>query len=251
MLSPEFEAYHQDCASMPARPPKLVLLPGLDGTGRLFKDFIAALPRTLETVAIGYPADRCLPYADLAAIVQSNLPTPEPFVLLAESFSTPLAIHCARTHPQGLKGLVLCCGFATSPVQPALRMAFSLLAPTLLRIPLSDFAMKTVLVGPSPSPALLLEARNAVSSVGRDVMITRVREVLNCDVRAALTKISLPTLYLRAKQDRLVGSRSCDEIRRLRPRTTIAEIDGPHLLLQAKPQQAAEVVAKFISQLSP
>ena len=92
---------------MLANAPKLVLLPGLDGTGRLFKDFIAALPPTLSAVAVAYPGDRCLPYADLAAIVQSNLPTPEPFVLVAESFSTPLAIACAAKQPLGLKGLVL------------------------------------------------------------------------------------------------------------------------------------------------
>jgi pimeloyl-[acyl-carrier protein] methyl ester esterase len=236
---------------MPARAPKLVLLPGLDGTGRLFKDFIAALPRTLETIPVGYPADRCLTYADLATIVHSNLPTPEPFVLVAESFSSPLAIQCAAMHPPGLKGVVLCAGFATSPVRPALRLACSLLTPALLRIKPSDIVMKTALVGRSPSAALLFDTRNAIASVGRDVMIMRIREVLNCDVRSPLTQICLPTLYLRAKRDRLVGFRSCEEIRRLKPRTIIVEIDGPHLLLQTQPEQAANAIAKFIANLDP
>src|SRR6266568_1921678 len=200
---------------MSAPAPKLILLPGLDGTAKLFSDFIAALAPEFEALTVAYPPDRCLPYADLVAIVQSNLPTPEPFILVAESFSTPIAIQCAAMHPQGLKGLVLCSGFASSPVLGARRLAYSLLTPGLLRMPLSDFALKTALVGPTPSPELLLAVRNTVSSVNTDVIIARVREVLNCDVRAFLAQVCIPILCIRAKQDRLVSSRSSEEIRRL------------------------------------
>jgi hypothetical protein len=39
---------------------KLVLLPGMDGTGELFSNFEAALPSSLETVRVRYPADDTL-----------------------------------------------------------------------------------------------------------------------------------------------------------------------------------------------
>src|ERR1700688_5080921 len=38
----------------------LVLLPGLDGTGELFADFIAALPESWTTATVAYPSDRFL-----------------------------------------------------------------------------------------------------------------------------------------------------------------------------------------------
>ena len=34
---------------------KVVLLPGLDGTGILFKPFIEALPKNIETLVVSYP----------------------------------------------------------------------------------------------------------------------------------------------------------------------------------------------------
>ncbi|MBX9790721.1 MAG: hypothetical protein K2Y37_17530 [Pirellulales bacterium] len=44
----------------------LVLLPGLDGTGSLFADFVSALDGQIETVVVAYPARvgyarRCVP----------------------------------------------------------------------------------------------------------------------------------------------------------------------------------------------
>jgi len=39
-------------------PKTLVLLPGLDGTGNLFTNFISALPPTLSTRIVPYPTDR-------------------------------------------------------------------------------------------------------------------------------------------------------------------------------------------------
>jgi hypothetical protein len=34
---------------------KLILLSGLDGTGKLFAAFIEALPKTIETQVVSYP----------------------------------------------------------------------------------------------------------------------------------------------------------------------------------------------------
>lgn len=44
---------------------KLVLLPGLDGTGLLFKPFVSALPSSAETLIITYPPDEKLSYKKL------------------------------------------------------------------------------------------------------------------------------------------------------------------------------------------
>jgi hypothetical protein len=38
----------------------LLLLPGMDGTGRMFAPLIARLPASLEPRAIAYPGDRAL-----------------------------------------------------------------------------------------------------------------------------------------------------------------------------------------------
>ena len=50
----------------------LVLLPGLDGTGGLFADFVAALPADITTTVIAYPNSLLLDYAALEAFVQEE-----------------------------------------------------------------------------------------------------------------------------------------------------------------------------------
>lgn len=67
-------------------PKHLVLLPGLDGTGELFVDFVAALPESWTATTVTYPTDRFLRYADLRPFVGSAVPQLERFVVVAESF---------------------------------------------------------------------------------------------------------------------------------------------------------------------
>jgi pimeloyl-ACP methyl ester carboxylesterase len=88
--------------------PTLVLLPGMDGTGELFANLVDAMPEPFELITVRYPTDQELSYSELKAFVQAACPVSRPFVLLAESFSTPAAIQYAATMPPNLCGLVLC-----------------------------------------------------------------------------------------------------------------------------------------------
>lgn len=229
--------------------PKLVLLPGLDGTGDLFRDFVRALPSEVDVLTVRYPNDRCLPYAELIETVRATCPLSAPIVLLAESFSTPLAIQYAATNPANLKGLVLCAGFVTSPVLGLRRLLYSLLMPVLFRIKLPEFAAKRWLVGADAPSALLNAIRNAITSVQPKVLVSRVHAVFECDVRAELKQVTVPILYIQAQQDRLVKASSVENIKRIKPQTTVARVDGPHLVLQKEPRRAAEVTWEFIQRL--
>jgi hypothetical protein len=52
---------------------KLVLLPGLDGTGELYDAFTAALA-DIETQVVSYPPDRELGYSELEQFIRERLP---------------------------------------------------------------------------------------------------------------------------------------------------------------------------------
>jgi pimeloyl-ACP methyl ester carboxylesterase len=83
----------------------------------LFSEFAAALSGEFEITTVRYPAEQCLSYSDLAGFVRAACPISGPFVLLAESYSTPLAIKYAASNPDNLQGLVFCAGFAKSPIR--------------------------------------------------------------------------------------------------------------------------------------
>jgi pimeloyl-ACP methyl ester carboxylesterase len=221
----------------------------MDGTGDLFADFVKALPDEFETEIVRYPTDVSLSYSDLMLHVNSATPAAEPFTLVAESFSTPLAIQLAAMNPPNLKGLVLCAGFATSPVRSWLRFLCSLLSPVLFRLPLPEFIGRRLLVGPTAPPTLLVAVLTAISSVQPKVLSARFRSVLACDARTELTQISVPILYIRAMQDCLIHPSCLEEIQQINPQTAVAVVDGPHLLFQREPTQTAAVVAGFVRQI--
>jgi pimeloyl-ACP methyl ester carboxylesterase len=222
----------------------------MDGTGNLFADFVDALPASFDIVTVRYLTERCLSYSELEHLVRAACPTSGPFLLLAESFSTPLAIKYAASNPEHLVGLVLCAGFATSPVRGWRRLLGWLLAPLMFRIPLPNLAAKLCLVGPDAQPSLLAKVRTAVFSVQPKVLTARLRSVLACEVRAELGQVTVPILYIQASQDRLVSASCLEELRRIKPQITVAVLEGPHLLLQREPRRAAEVVAGFAQHLA-
>eukprot|EP01136_Pigoraptor_vietnamica_P024202 Opistho-1_new@77020 len=94
----------------------LVLLPGMDGTGDLLDSFVAAMSPGIKVKVLRYPVAEVLDYEGLEVLVRDELPVDEPYVLLGESFSGPVAISIAASRPPQLAGLVLCCTFARNPL---------------------------------------------------------------------------------------------------------------------------------------
>jgi pimeloyl-ACP methyl ester carboxylesterase len=228
----------------------LVLLPGLDGTGNLFARFVSALTPGLDARIVRYPTDRLLNYADLFSSVGDAIPQSEPFVLLAESFSTPVAVMIAATNPVSLKGLIICAGFVRNPVRGWLRYTKSLVQSPLFRMPPPKFVLEHFLIGAHAPPGLRDEVRRTLRSVAPEVMAFRVRAVMACDAAREFSRIRVPTLYLQAEQDRLVSKASFEEIQQLKPDAILAVIGAPHFVLQREPQKAADTIAGFIADLA-
>lgn len=225
---------------------RVVLLPGMDGTGELFVEFMRSMPEPGSIQAIRYSQETAQSYLQLLPSVKAFVPECEPYFLLAESFSTPLAIQFAATKPPHLKGMILCAGFASSPLVGWKRALAVRLAPILFRLPFSSAAMTHFLIGEGASPPLKSALRNAILSVRPGVLAERLRAVLGCDAREALRQVAVPILYIQATGDRLIPKSCMEEIRKIQPDIRVARIDGPHLILQRDPQQAAQFVAGFI-----
>jgi pimeloyl-ACP methyl ester carboxylesterase len=227
---------------------KLVLLPGLDGSGELLRGLAAVLPEGLETETLWYPADRWMSYGELAGTLRGAIPVDEPFVLVAESFGTPLAILIAALEPPNLKGIVLSAGFATSPVRGWWRTLAWDLAPLLSHLTMPAFVARYLMVGDEAPRALVESLTGAVSWVTPRVLGKRVREMLNVDVRAELAQVKVPVLYLQPTRDRLVHPLCIEEMQAVK-QGRVVTIDAPHMLLQCEPKLCAEVLAGFVREL--
>jgi pimeloyl-ACP methyl ester carboxylesterase len=226
--------------------PVLVLLPGMDGTGALFAGFRRALAPGIRTIVVSYPPDQDLGYAGLEAIVCARLPRDEPFVILAESFSGPIAVSIAASRPAGLCRLILVCSFARSP-RPLLAPLRPLVQFLPVRsVPIGLFAWPAF--GRFSTPRLRSDLAAALAHVPPSVIRRRLHAVLEVDVTRRLPKVDVPTLYLRASEDRLVP-RSASGVLSVIPQIRLGEVEGPHFLLQACPASAALHVQAFLREM--
>ncbi len=226
---------------------RFVLLPGMDGTGDLFEPFLQALPSGLETTIVQYPRNEELGWADLLRIVESAVPTGEPYCLVAESFSGPLAIEFAAAQPTGLKALVLCTSFCSNPLWRGLRRFTRFARPVLFKRRMPRSFVRHFLLGRSAPRELTDWVLSVIASVTPETLASRAALLHSVDASPALGRVKVPVLYLEAARDRLVAGRGCAQVQAALPKVTLATLDGPHLLLQRLAQESCEQIMQFLA----
>lgn len=221
----------------------LVLLPGLDGTGRLFEPLLGVIPRHIPTRVITYPQERPMSLDELVGYVWREISGESRVVLLAESFSGPVAVRYAADHADQVAAVVLCASFVRSPAWSWLR---HLACPMFFREPF--MALGRCLLGggelPTGEQKLL---KDAIAQVPPWILADRVRQVLTVDCVDALVLCKMPILYLQAGRDRMVGRQCVSEVMAAGPQVAVRTVDGPHLLLQARPREAWEAIEAWIA----
>ena len=228
---------------------RMVLLPGMDGTGALFGPLLRALPPEVEPSVVRYPRDLPMDRAELQAFVADAMPKGEPYVLVAESFSGPPAILHAAARPPGLRALVLSATFASNPLPPSLHWLRVFLSSGIFRVGMPEEFVRTFLAGRDCTPELMDLVMEVFRGLDPDVMAHRLRQVLDVDVEDSVASIAVPTLYLGGDADRLVGLRGLAQIGPRLPGMATVVLEGPHLLLQARPEEAVREILAFLGPL--
>jgi pimeloyl-ACP methyl ester carboxylesterase len=214
-----------------------LLLPGLDGTGRLFRGFVCSAPSRFATTVHSYPADPSLRLDNLVERLRADIR--EPVMIIAESFSGPIAIRLAATLPRMLLALVLVNSFATAPLSRWCRLLpWSFMF--AVRPPI--WAVRRYLVG--DDTALAHEVQDTVSSVSASVLSARVHQLLSLPEPTDRAAIPAPVLCLRGIQDRLVASDLVSP-HVTAPLLQVQERAGPHMLLQAAPSESWTAIDQF------
>ena len=241
------QTYHE-CSRMDTPRTQLVLLPGLEGSGYLFDGLLTELGSSFEAQVLRYPSTAGT-YDELLPLVEPIVTQSRPCFVLAESFSTPLAVRLCAAAPAGIQGLILCNGFVSNPLAAFESLMATAIAPWVLHVPLTDFTARTWLVGPDASAGLVSAVQQAIGPVPASVLWARLNAVFHCDAREALARLDIPLLYIHATRDRLIGSAGLREIQRIRPDIPVEHVDGPHLLLQSQPKRCAEIISRCVERI--
>lgn len=220
----------------------LVLLPGLDGSGKLFANFIAALGDGRQVLVIDYDCGGPQDYESLFRQTLARLPQKGDFILIAESFSGPIAAMIGAANIHNLKMIIFVATFLEG-FRPLMFWA-ARHAGTLRRIRAPSFILKNIFFD-AETPEDVLEAfRNIIKRLPAAVLEARLRAVES--LKAGGIRIEKPCVYIGARGDRLVPARCAGPFQRAAPHIQVLQVDGPHFLLQARAGRCAEVIEKLI-----
>ncbi|WP_298256907.1 alpha/beta hydrolase [uncultured Litoreibacter sp.] len=221
----------------------IVILPGLDGTGALVSQLQDLLAVEHSVTAVHYPAELSR-YDDIKSWLQSALPQTD-YILVAESFSGPLAVMIGASCPRQLKGIVFVASFARSPRRlPAISASLLRFLPVKSRV-FTGLA-QPVLMGKWSSAAFTRSFTKSLRIVPLATLSARLREVLRVDVTDKIAQIKAPYTYLQATHDRLVPAKISNDFNTGAGKVTL--VAGPHFLLQANPEDTAKHILAFAAQ---
>jgi pimeloyl-ACP methyl ester carboxylesterase len=224
---------------MPAAP-EIVLLPGLDGTGDLFERVAPFLAKYLTVRIVRYPPDPTLGYGGYTELVRREIGKRQVF-LLGESFSGPVAVRVAKQLGEQIKGIVLAATFVKNPWPGWLIRRAAHLDPLATPVKIRD----AILMGSYGDAELKRKVDEIIRTLPRPVRAARLRAMADVDVRDDFAALRCPILVLHGRGDWLVPKKSMQNAIIMKGRARMVVIPGPHMLLQTRPEDAADEIVSF------
>ena len=205
--------------------PRLVYLPGLDGTGDLFYRQQASLDGAFDIRTFRFNHLISPSWQDLVSAVVDEHIQDRPVVLCGESFGACLALAVADRVPDAVAGMIL-----VNPASSFRRATLlNTLSTALLAIPeaivhaSSGLCLNWLCIPSRLAPTDLQQFRRAIESVKKADTLHRLELLKQFDVTALpLERLNCPALVLAGQRDRLLPSES--EARRLVTRLPVANL---------------------------
>lgn len=217
---------------------RLILLPGMDGTGKLFVPLVSLIP-DIDVEVIPLPETGPQDYDSLTDWVSSKLPESD-FVLLAESFSGPIAARLSQQNNPHLKSIIFVASFLSSPSFWKLAFARCLPIKLLSKMPGARFFYKVFCLGQDVKPQSLKLFESVLVEVPQVILKARLKTIV--DLTYCPFSSNLAVTYIQASDDKLVPDAALQDFLRSYSDLNLIKICGPHFLLQAKAEEAARVI---------
>jgi pimeloyl-ACP methyl ester carboxylesterase len=232
--------------------PRLLLVPGIDGTGTLFYRQIPSLERRFAVSATRL-RDTAESMDDLVDDLDQEISRLAPdggrVALVGESFGGALSLSYALAHPQRVERLVILNSFAHFESPARLSVGYHLLRATpwaLMRI------VRTLNAGRMHSAKTerdeIRRFHDLMRSTTREGYLSRLRILRHYDLRDRLPALAPPVLYLAADRDTLVPAvQQARLMSGLSPRASMRVLEGHgHSCLIAPDLDLAAIIDDWI-----
>jgi len=193
---------------------KLILLPGLDGTGNLFEPLINEIQNERSIEVISYPLNEALTYSELVSFVGNKI-----------------------------EGIILVASFITPPHKHLLKLSSLLPVKSLLKFEIPNFLIRRYCLGSEVAESVIIKFKSIIKLVNPNVLVHRINEIKKLTNKELLSNNSCKITYIQALNDKLVQNRCLKELSSVVTLETEV-VAGPHFLLQAKPKECAKIILK-------
>ena len=235
----------------------VVLVSGMDGTGKLFYRQVPLLARSyrVATYALRDSATSMEQLvADLGEVIDAVAPDTRRAIVVGESFGGALALSFALARPEQVSGLVVLNSFPHFTPQVRLHLA----RVALRALPWGAMSLVRRLT------ASRLHSRHThrgevdrfmelTALTTRERYCNRLQVLTRYDVRPRLHDVRAPTLFIASEEDHLVPSvAQAQYMARLVPRSTIRVLDGHgHICLIAPDIDLGQILDAWRRSLVP
>ena len=223
--------------------PKIVLLPGMDGTGILFEPFLECAPDDVDISFIKLPQNKDYKYTDYAKYISQQIGS-DPTIIVAESYSGMIAYELLHTQKCDIRHILFAASFLSRPTKLA-----ALLKPIpiqLLRLFLKfRFMIGFVLFGRYKTSKLLDLFYQALSDIPDSTLKNRINQVANLEIPKNIIKI--PCSYIRPANDNLVSKTAINIIESKCDTLDRYDVDGTHFILQTNPKDCWHIIKRIIA----
>lgn len=183
-----------------------LLLPGLDGSAELFDEFVQCRPRA-EVHLVRYPLDSTWQLDDYVAHAETAARAIGPCMVLAESFSGPIALRLAR-RCESVAAIVWVASFLRCP-NPLLRsVPLDVVGARVQRWITSTPLVRLMCLDFDVTPTCVRTVQQVVRALPIEVLRSRLRLLRDLDPNGALDGLDKPWFALTASRDRLVVTSS-------------------------------------------
>lgn len=241
---------HSVNSSQSVEPMIWTFLPGLHGTDELYGAIRERLPKGVQAEFVNLPSSGKQDYNTLCDWLQGELPElpqGQKRLMIAESFSGPLALRFTSQRTDEVAGIVLAATFCDTPLNPGI--ALLPLRPLFMVKPPGK-ALRHFLIGDDASAVEVAELKAVVQAIPSSTLTKRVRTILQLMERDNPQLPDLPMLILQSQSDNLIPWEAQRKLEACYPKANTHWIESPHLIMQRCPKQCVKRIVKFAKTIS-
>jgi pimeloyl-ACP methyl ester carboxylesterase len=226
---------------------KIILLPGMDGTGHLFSALIAHLPHDIQIDVICLNEIEGVSFQAQAREISHKIGA-EAIFLVAESYSGRIAYELCGLLGHQIRTVVFVASFITAPGWLSKLAAF--IPQKLLNISyIPNVFFNYLCFSGFGNDKSIYSVRKSVGSVSRTLIKQRLINMAKLQIPHLA--YNLNAIYIRPTCDRLVSVNALNDVRKIFRNLQVQTVIGGHFIAQSNPEECAKIILSAFALFLP